>query len=427
MATKQSLPQARERKKKRSLPVGVVARDGKWYVVVRYREGGKRHSAWRKCAKNPTDAKEVRAALKLELKQHGTRSLLHNRDTWQELADYYEENYLIEAEYVDGKKVAGRRSYKVAKYQLNTLRSLIPETQRLREMDYEFLRLLRLRLIKLPVKMMVWPDGKKPGKKSGIKKREVKRQRSMIDVNRHMELLRHMMKVARRRLRWINHDPFADADEPLVTRADEKKRRRVMSFEEEDAILTHAVGPRSHLRLVVIGLVDTLMRGGEFFKLRVRDLGFDPRTVSVQQLNTKTLTARSAPLSSRFARELKLWFESQNLGPDDHVFPFAGQVKKKDKKEKKKAATPRLGVRRAWATAKRLAGVSDLRLRDLRRTGATRLLRRGHPIEEISQILGHTGVNMTYDYIGVDKDTTGRAVEILDAMHSERESVETVH
>jgi integrase len=407
-----SLPDGSKKPKKpKKLPLGVVVKAGKWYIRIRYREfpGGPRHAAWRECAKNATNAKDVRKALEIELAEHGATSLLHNRDTWKALADYYEESYLIEPQYLEGKKVAGRRSYKVAKYQLKTLNSLIPESTRLRQMDYEFLRKLRLRLINLPVTMMVWPGGKRPGKTSGIEKVEKSRQRSMIDINRHMELLRHMMKVARRRLRWITHDPFADADEPLVTRSDEKKRRRLMSFDEEDAILLHCVEPRAHLRLVVIGLVDSLMRGGEFFKLRVCDLGFDPRTVTVQQMNTKTLAERSAPLSGRFARELKQWFETHQLAPADRLFPKAS-------------------ARRAWATAKRLAGVEDLRLKDLRRTGATRLLRGGLPIEEISRILGHTSVNMTYEYIGVDKDTTERAVDIWDTMHSERaQPAEVVH
>ena len=84
-------------------------------------------------------------------------------------------------------------------------------------------------------------------------------------------------------------------------------------------------------------------------------------------------------------------------------------------------------VKRAFTGACKDASVFDLRLKDLRRTGATRLLRGGMPFEEISRILGHTSVAMTYEYVGVDRDTTSRAVDILDAMHHEREKAETVH
>jgi integrase len=399
---------AKGAKKKKKLPEGVVVKNDRWYVRLRYRSGGKRHAAWRECAKNATDAKDVRAALEEELKEHGPELLQHNRDNFGELATHYKTKYLIPAKYVDGRKTEGRRSHKNARYELETLRSIIPDSTKLREMNYGFVRQVRLDLFNLPVTVMKWvptervrPDGKVFIKKRGEKK-EFQRQRSTIDVNRKMEILRRMLKIARTHLEWIHHDPFADAKESLITRSDEKKRRRVMSFEEEDALLTFCVEPRPHLRLVIIGLVDSMMRSGEFFKLRVRDLGFDPKSVTVQQMNTKTLTERSAPMSARFARELKIWFETHDLGPDDRVFDFAG-------------------ARTSWKTAKRLAGVTDLRLRDLRRTGATRLLRGGMPMEEISRILGHTGINMTYEYIGVDNNTTGRAVDIIDAMHERRE------
>ena len=407
----------------KNLPVGVVEREIKddngkvtgtrWYVRVRYREGGKRHAAWRECAKNATAAKEARKKLEQELEQHGTQSLQNNRRDFEALAKHYEDNYLVPALYVDGRKAGGRRNVKNPKLQLKQLRSLVGDKTRLRDIDYEFLRKLRLVMLREPVVIERWVPaevisrGKRIIKKRG-QKVKFERPRSMTDVNRKLELLRHMLKVARSGLHWIHHDPFADALEPLITRSDEKKRRRVMSFDEEESILVHCVEPRSHLRLVVIGLVDSLMRGTEFFKLRVGDLDFDPRKVTVQQMNTKTLCERAAPMSARFSRELKAWFETHDLGSDDRVFPFTG-------------------VRKAWATAKRLAGVSDLRLKDLRRTGATRLYRAGHPIAEISQLLGHTSVEMTYVYIGVDRDTTSRAVELLDAIHRERETAELVH
>src|SRR6185295_18608628 len=44
-----------------------------WHVRVRYREypGGPRITAWRKCAKNPTAAKDVTNELRREVEEHG--------------------------------------------------------------------------------------------------------------------------------------------------------------------------------------------------------------------------------------------------------------------------------------------------------------------------------------------------------------------
>ena len=389
MATKKSLPQNPETLRKKKLPAGVVERKGRWFVRVRYRVGTKRRVTWRECAKNPTDAKEVRQKIKAEIAQHGTKALQHSRETFGSLADYYEAEYLIEAQYVDGRKTAGRRGLKNPKSQLKRLRELVGDSTRLRHIDYEFLRKARIALFNTPTRK--------------TEKEPRGHQRSAVDVNRHFQLLRHMFRVALRK-RWILQNPFTEEkQEPLITPADEKPRHRVMSFDEEAALLAQCVAPREHLRLLIIGLTDTLMRSeSEFYKLRVRDLDLDERRVNVQQLNTKTLRARGAPMSKRFADEVRAWIAAKQLGPADRLFPYDS-------------------VKRSWATLKQAAGVSDLRIKDLRRTAATRLYRAGYPIAEISRLLGHTTIEMTYEYIGVDRDTTGRANELLDAMHAERE------
>ncbi len=296
------------------------------------------------------------------------------------------------------RKVAGRRNTKVPKFQLKHLRAVIGDPTALRKLDYEFLLAVRIAMLDSPVVIKKWQRDKE-GKRVKL---PVQRQRSIVDVDRKMTLLRHMLRVARRK-KWMVSDPFLDAPKTLITPGDEKKRRRVMSFEEEALLLAQCVEPRAHLRIVIIGLVDSLMRATEFFKLRVGDLALDSRNVTVQQMNTKTLVERSAPMSLRFARELSAWIEARHLSAPDQLFDFES-------------------VKRSWATAKREAGVSDLRIKDLRRTGATRLYRVGMPIGEISRILGHTTIGMTYEYIGVDRDTTGRANELLDAMHEAHET-----
>lgn len=71
-------------------------------------------------------------------------------------------------------------------------------------------------------------------------------------------------------------------------------------------------------------------------------------------------------------------------------------------------------VKRSWATAKRVAGVTDLRFHDLRHTCATRLVQGGLPIAEVSRILGHTSIVTTFRYTNADDSTLDRAVAILE-------------
>jgi hypothetical protein len=46
--------------------------------------------------------------------------------------------------------------------------------------------------------------------------------------------------------------------------------------------------------------------------------------------------------------------------------------------------------------------------------------RAGYPLGELSLLLGHTTIETTREYIGVDRDTTGRANELLDKIHEEQ-------
>jgi len=393
MADPKSLPRKpKTKRRRRKLPPNVFERDGNWYVKIRYRDDhGERHAAVRKCAKSPTDAREVREALQEELRQRGAESLRHSRHSLNELAKYYEDNYLIEAQYADDRKILGRRDVKGPKSKLKHLRTVIGDATQLRSMDYEFVRGVRIRLLKDPVVIEKWTKNEK-GEKVKL---PFSRPRSIIDVDRKMQLLRHMMRVAKRK-KWIVVDPFEEAPETLITPGDEKRRTRVMQPDEEERLLACCDEDRDYLRLLIIGLTYTLTRSeSEFFKLKVRDLDFAGGRVKVQQLNTKTLRARDAPLPQTFLEEAQAYIERHQLGPDDRLFPFSS-------------------VKRSWSTLKRAAGVEDLRIKDLRRTAATRLHRAGMPLGELSELLGHTTVEMTRRYIGVDKETTSRANELLD-------------
>lgn len=404
------LRKSRVRKKKtRRLPLGVVESkirddDGnvvatRWDVRVRYEgKDGKRHAVWGKCAKNATDAGDVRKQLLRDLVRMGSEEISHARDTFKDLYEFYKTRYLIEAEYVDGRKVSGRRSLASAQSNADLLVSIMGGIK-IRNIDYEVLRDIKSTLIRLPTKPTKnkWPEG---------------RPRSIVSVNRVLQLLRHMLNVAVRK-RWMDRNPFGDGD-PLINAADERMRKRLMSYDEEGRIYAAAATTkRKRVPLAVMALVDTCMRSAECFRLRVRDLAFDPRQIAVEEMNTKTLTARSAPISRRLALAMQKHFLENDLGPDDFVFDFKS-------------------IKKAWWATCADAGVEDLRLKDLRRTGATRLVRgtadgRRLPIEEVSRILGHTSIKMTYVYIGVDSATTERAADILDAVHLEQAASDVIH
>jgi integrase len=273
---------------------------------------------------------------------------------------------------------------------------------------------------KYPVRIVKWfpKDGKKRGEK-----RIVERKRSFTDVNLRLQVLRKMFTVARVDLRfdngdpWMKRNPFQESSDPLIEVKKNLQRNRIMTFEEEALLRSVSDGPREHLALIVTGLVDTCMRSTEFFQLSVGD--WRAREIAVQQMTTKTLRARTVPASSRFIDLISRWIEDNELTNDDWLLTRRS-VRKADTRKNKPGMTDHVAsCRTAWMTAKRLAGIRDLRLKDLRRTGATRLLRAGMPLAEISQILGHTDIKMTMVYIGVDHTSMDRAVGFLDKMHQQ--------
>src|SRR5262245_4200231 len=93
------------------------------YARVSYtKENGKRDYLWQP-VENRTQAKEAINKMLKELDGRGSSVFDAARMTFDDLANYFKENYLVEPRYVDGRKVAGMRSYKSQLYFLVDLQN----------------------------------------------------------------------------------------------------------------------------------------------------------------------------------------------------------------------------------------------------------------------------------------------------------------
>ncbi|MBS1810647.1 MAG: tyrosine-type recombinase/integrase [Acidobacteria bacterium] len=128
-------------------------------------------------------------------------------------------------------------------------------------------------------------------------------ERSLANVHRTLALLRHLFNLAVRE-GWLLRNPFV-ADKSLINVADETKRERVLSGAEEMRLLAACVGPRAHLKPILICALDTGMRQGEIFKLQWADVDLVTRRLTMQAMNSKTLRARQIALTERLTRELE--------------------------------------------------------------------------------------------------------------------------
>src|SRR5262249_8739803 len=126
---------------------------------------------------------------------------------------------------------------------------------------------------------------------------------SIASVNRELELLRSILNYAKRE-GFIDRTPF-EMGAPLISKADETRRDRVCTPDEEAKLLAACTGDRVHLRPILIAAVDTGCRRGELLTLTWSDIDLTQRTINIRAFNTKTMRARSVPISDRLAVELE--------------------------------------------------------------------------------------------------------------------------
>lgn len=335
-------------------------------------EFGKRKDIKRK-ALSRTHARQIIKDLLREIDDRGEASLDSSRLTFAQLAKYYKERYVTPARFIENRKVSGLRSHSEVKRVVSILESHFG-SKRLRSITHGDVLQFRASRLDTKVKFKTAPS----------------RQRSIATVNRELAVLRRMFSIAFRE-GWILRHPFSGSD-VLISTSDETRRDRVLSLAEEELLLEACDGRREHLRPVIICALDTGMRRGEILSLRWRDIDLKNRRINIQATNTKTLRARSVPITPRLFSELE---NLPQRDPATRVFGITDTVK------------------RSWATAKAIAGISDLKFHDLRHTCATRLVQGGLPIAEVSRILGHTSIVTTFRYANVDDSTLDRAVAIL--------------
>jgi integrase len=324
------------------MKTGYVYREGsRWVARVTFTdESGKRRNIKRYCA-NKTEATLKKRRLIRELEDRGEKSIEGDKMRFRDLAKRYAETKIVAATYVGDRKVAGLRSLVGPTLYLKVLVDYFGN-KRCRSITHADIEAFKLARIKTPTKS--------------------KKQRTIAAVNRELELLRAVLNFARRQ-GWISINPFAQG-ESLIDRAAENSRERVLTFEEELRLLSVCVGRLAHLRPIIITALDTGMRRGELFQLEWRDVNFDTGILRLRAITTKDNRTREVAMTSRVRAEFqKIWERS----PGDMNATVFG-IK---------------NVKHSFASACRLAGITDLRFHDFRHTFVTRvttcgLQERGH-------------------------------------------------
>lgn len=383
---------------------GVIKRKEKdgnevWYArIIRVDGSGKKKQYLRK-ADNKTHARRLRDELEQQFDERGEMAIAGDKMRFRDLADVYAKKKLFDAEYHGAgkaqRKVAGVRSLAPSQHYLNVLREQFGSNL-LKSITHSEIEDFKARRLKEP---------------------SLRGERSIADVNRALELLRTIMRFAVRN-GWLSKSPFETGD-PLISKADEVKRERVLTFDEESRMLdvctgerpvsymrngkevhTTRKGGREHLKALVIVALDTAMRKGELLKLRWHDVNFPMRLITITAMNSKTSKERKIGMTQRVFEELETLWNKSPQDPDILVFGI------KD------------NFQNGFTNILKEARIEEFRFHDIRHTAITRMVNAGLPPIEIMKVSGHTQWTTFARYVNPNEDTVKKIADVLSAYNA---------
>jgi integrase len=351
-----------------------------WYARLTYTDGNGERRNVKQRAANKTQAEEELKKLVQTLDGDGVNAFATEKLTLKNLCDFFKTHYCKPAEYVTGRKVGGLRSHVQVNGYLKVFRERLGH-RALKSITYEDLRSFRAERLR--------------------SKTHQGDQRSIATVNREMAYLRRLLNIAERNS-WISRNPFKLGD-PLINVADESKRERILSREEEIKLLAACTGRRAHLRPIVIGGLDTGCRMGELLKMKWGDINFDEGVITIRAFNTKTMRERQVSMTTRLRLELES-LRKGSEGADSLVFGIKREV------------------RHGFKSACEVAGLKGVTFYALRHTAATRLVSLHIPLAEVGKVLGHTTPGTTYRYyLNPNLEAVRRAAAALDSFNAEQQ------
>lgn len=350
-----------------------LTQNGGWIARFTFTdETGKRRNIKRIC-ENKTEAKEELRRLLNKIEDQGEQALDGDKITFRELANIYKERNLVPAEYHGERKIRGLRSVRTPRGHLKVLTERFG-SRRIKNITHSDIEEFKQIRLKTPTHQ--------------------DKQRTIASVNRELEILRAVLRFAVRQ-GWLTRSPF-EMGMPLISKADEIRRERVLTYEEENRLLSVCTGRRAHLRPILIAALDTGMRRGELFKLTWQDIDFEDRLIQVRATTTKTLRARTVGMTERLAIELASLYERSTKNPEDLIFGITDTVKK------------------AFASVCHEAGIEGFRFHDARHTAITRMVQSGMPAHLIMKVSGHTQPVTFTRYVNVDGQTARQAAIALE-------------
>jgi integrase len=217
----------------------------------------------------------------------------------------------------------------------------------------------------------------------GIKPTTINRATSMI------------VSVLNKAVEWeiINSNPIAGRKRLKI---DKRGVVRYLSADEESRLLKALETKTGHIKLLIPILLNTGARPAEAFSLTWDNVDLENRRLTLQAAFTKTSQTRFIPINDKLfkvldARESKSGYLFPSHMTDSHI----------------------VSIDKAWKYLKEGAKLENFRLYDCRHSFASNLVMRGIDLYTVSELLGHSSVEMTRVYAHLAPEHLKSAVDVL--------------
>jgi len=202
---------------------------------------------------------------------------------------------------------------------------------------------------------------------------------SPASCDHHIKLIRHALNLA---VEWelLERNP---ADKIKLFRTD-NKTERYMS-DDEQARLLHILKTDKNrtVCLVILFLLSTGARLNEALKSSWDHIDKNNRVWRIPATNSKSKKIRSVPLNQTAINVLTELAKANDQG---HLFINQRTGKRYT------------NINKTWHRIRKEAGLTNLRLHDLRHQYASHLVNSGRSLYEVQQILGHSDPTVTQRY-----------------------------
>lgn len=211
-------------------------------------------------------------------------------------------------------------------------------------------------------------------------------------ANKWIVQLRYMYNVCKKlKIPGTDYNPAADVKQFRV-----EGRERFLSAEETERLrvaVERSENPQ--LKYIVALLLMLGCRKRELLDAKWEHFDLDRRTWKIPLSKAgRTETVFLSEASISVLKKLPRWDKCPYVLPNPHTLkPFTG-------------------IHYAWDTARKRAGLDDVRLHDLRHSFASNLVNSGQSIYVVSKALRHSSTRMSERYAHAADDTLFAAVEV---------------